>query len=91
MSTRFVRRSEAASTAVLVVSGFINRRDGKARECPHCSAKWSAELDTEGEPHVWKDGQEAQHSVLDWHGNNVAIECCKPTDAAGRRDTRERS
>jgi hypothetical protein len=75
MSNRLVRRTRPTRTAVLVVSAFLNKRDGAARECPECGAKWAVELDSEGTPHVWKDGTEEQRAVLDWYGNNVPIEC----------------
>lgn len=83
-STHFQRRTRQARTAVLVVSSFLNKRDGAARECPECKAKWTAGLDSEGTPHVWKDGIEEQRAVLDWSGNNVAVECCTPDEGKAK-------
>jgi hypothetical protein len=84
MSTRFIRRTRPTATAVLVISAFLNKREGTPRECPQCKTKWTAELDSEGMPHVRKDGAEEQRAVLDWYGNNVAVECCTEDEAVAR-------
>jgi hypothetical protein len=71
-------------STVLVVSALLHGREaGKVRECPHCHAKWSILWRGSQPPQVWKNDLESPSSVLDWAGNNAAIECCAWPREAG--------
>ncbi len=69
---------------ILVVSAMLHAREaGKTRECHRCHAKWSMDYRSGERPRVWKDDKEAPEALLDWVGNNVAVECCIWTGDAG--------
>lgn len=60
----------------------------QGRECPKCGSAWTIEFYQEGTPYAWKGNDQAQHAILDWTGNNVAVQCCEfePSDKFdGRR------
>jgi hypothetical protein len=64
-------------STIFVVSFFLNPNPSRARKCPSCPATWTCEHDNNDESyHVRKDGQLADDAVLDWNGNNAAVECC---------------
>jgi hypothetical protein len=64
-------------STILVISGLLHDRGKqKARACPHCGAQWSMAYSSGEAPRIWKNGEETPHAVLDWVGNNAAVECC---------------
>lgn len=76
-------RGTTGST-VLVVSAMLHDREtGKVRECPHCHARWSILWRRNEPPQVWRNGEESPSSLLDWVGNNAAVECCSWPVGAG--------
>ena len=78
MSTQHVRPT--AGPQVVVVASKFNHRQGhnQGRLCPVCGAVWTVDTDANENFHVWRDGQPSDSSILDWTGNNVAVECCGP-------------
>jgi hypothetical protein len=66
---------------VLVVSERLHGQ--RPRTCDACGASWTVVF-TEGRPRVQKNGDEAQDAILDWAGNNVAVECCRAVGSSNR-------
>jgi len=71
MKNNHVRATDG-SRVVLVLSSFLHP---EGREC-HCGAKWTIYFDANG-CHVRRNGVQADSAILDWTGNNVAVECCQ--------------
>ena len=66
-----------ASATVLVVSGMLHARGkNQGRICPMCGARWTMEYQSQSPPRVFRDDKECPEDLLDWVGNNAAIECC---------------
>jgi len=77
MSTESVRPSSGIRY-VVTVSEFlhgVNRPEG--RRCQRCGSEWRMEMDAGGVPHVRRNGHLEDDTILDWTGNNVAVECCR--------------
>jgi hypothetical protein len=51
-----------------------HRNEGRA--CDGCGARWTVQIDDNEQFHVWKNGVQVDSAILDWIGNNVAVECC---------------
>jgi hypothetical protein len=83
MSTQHVRPTSGAR--VVVVASTFSHEHGKnaGRECSHCGSMWTVQVDVNGNAHVWRNGVASDSSILDWTGNNVAIECCETTGSVG--------
>jgi hypothetical protein len=66
------------SCTVLVLSGMFHVR-GKnvGRRCPNCGEHWTVEQVAGEPPRVWRGEAECPEALLDWVGNNAAIECCQ--------------
>ena len=75
MSTMNVR--PVGGNTILVLSEMHHKRTASGRRCPRCGARWTAERDAQGDFHAWRDGGEADIAIIDWHGNNAAIACCR--------------
>ena len=75
MSTQHVRRT-GANKVVVTVSAHLHKPSNKGRRCPICDAVWTAARDADNNLHVWRNGGPSDPSILDWTGNNVAVECC---------------
>lgn len=76
MSQRHVRRTGAFKVVVTATDLYHRRGRNAGRECDVCHARWTVERDANDDFHVWRDGTPADDAILDWVGNNVAVECC---------------
>jgi hypothetical protein len=76
MSVRHVRATDGAK--VVVVLSDLYHREGKnqGRECQVCGARWTVQIDSNKDFHVWRNGVNVDSAILDWTGNNVVVECC---------------
>jgi hypothetical protein len=72
MSDHHVRATNGARV-VVVLSTFLHTG---GRTCKLCNALWTAKIDANKEFHAWRNGVQADSAILDWTGNNVAVECC---------------
>jgi hypothetical protein len=80
MSTESVRPSSGI-VYVVTVSAFLHGVNTLvARLCQRCGSEWRVQMDADGVPHVTRNGHLENTAILDWTGNNVAVECCGPTD-----------
>ena len=62
---------------VLVASGLYHQHGRNAgRQCDHCGSLWTVEIDANENFHVWRNDASEDSAILDWTGNNVAVECC---------------
>jgi hypothetical protein len=81
MSTVHVRPANA-SRVVVVVSAHLHQVGYAGRQCI-CGAVWTAARDPADHPttpqalHAFRNGVPMDLAVLDWTGNNVAVECCE--------------
>jgi hypothetical protein len=75
MSTKHVRRT-GSNKVVVTVSAHLHKPGTKGRACGVCEAIWTAQRDGRGDLHVWKNNVPSDGAMLDWTGNNVAVECC---------------
>ena len=73
----FVRTTQFADALVVVASKFQHEQGRcQGRECELCGSRWT--VDREGdEVHVWRNGVPEDIAILDFFGNNVAVECCR--------------
>ena len=76
MPQRYVRATHS-SRIVLVISSYLHRI-GEGRRCAVCETKWTARRDNRGLMHAWRDGVPLDSAILDYSGNNVVVECCRP-------------
>lgn len=76
MTTNNVRATNGRNHVLVAntMSHLHGRNQG--RECPHCQVLWTVSTDEGGSFQIWRNGQSADDAILDWMGNNVAIECC---------------
>jgi len=84
MSTRHLRTD--GLRVVLVVSDMLYR-EGRNRgcSCEICGGRWTVSIDDDETLHVWRDGAAMDSAILDWTGNNAAVECCPDkSDIPGR-------
>jgi hypothetical protein len=58
----------------VIVSSYLHK---SGRDCACCGARWIIRINKSGRPHAWRDGVRMDKAILDWTGNNVAVECCK--------------
>jgi hypothetical protein len=72
-----------SSVRVLVVSELSHHPTNHGRECDACGARWTVQFPSRGGiPTVWRRPPEGgkrhkmPRALLDWSGNNVAVECC---------------
>jgi len=76
MSTIHVKPTTGASH-ILVASVHYHLHDRNVgRLCDHCGSRWTVAVDTNQNFHVWRNGVSEDPAILDWTGNNVAVECC---------------
>jgi len=77
MADRHVRRTNG-SQVVLVLSDLYHRESkNKGRTCTICGARWTIlRNEANGHLHVWRNGVARDEAILDWTGNNAAVECC---------------
>ena len=69
-------RGSSGST-VLVLSDLLHgHARQKKRICPHCQSEWSMEHRKDERPRIWRNASEVPDTLLDWVGNNAAVECC---------------
>ena len=77
MSTRHVRHASDFGT-VIVLTDFAHRRNqNNGRPCPICGDVWTVEVDDVEDIHAFRNGESDDDAILDWIGNNVAVECCR--------------
>lgn len=71
-------RATQGSRVVLVVSAHLHK---KGRKCRQCGARWTVKF-THKRPkvHVRRDGERMDSAILDYVGNNVAVECCRESN-----------
>jgi hypothetical protein len=71
-------RATDGARVVLVLSHLYHRKGQNiGRECPVCNVRWKVQIDDKKNFHVWRNEVQADSAILDWTGNNVAIECCQ--------------
>lgn len=77
MSTKSVRLT-SGTVRVIVLSGLLNEHGKRSgRTCAGCGATWTVARDPVTEDlHAWKNQVNADNALLDWTGNNAAVECC---------------
>jgi len=73
-----IRRATDGARFVLILSDFSHRKGrNEGRKCPVCNVPWTVQIDDNKNFHVWRDEVQTDSAILDWTGNNVAVECCQ--------------
>jgi hypothetical protein len=75
LPTKHVRATRG-SRVVLIVSKWLHK---SGRECECCGARWTIRTNKRDSPHAWRDGARMDKAILDYTGNNIAVECCRKT------------
>ncbi|MBF5043180.1 hypothetical protein FGE12_12340 [Aggregicoccus sp. 17bor-14] len=76
MSEKHVRRAGANRVVLTATSLYHRHGKNKGRQCANCRVHWTVDRDDNEDFHVWRNGTPADEAILDWVGNNVAVECC---------------
>jgi hypothetical protein len=73
----FVRATNHENAIVNLASALQHHHapNHQGRSCEQCQSSWTCLRDNAGF-HVWRNGEPEDDAILDWYGNNVAIECC---------------
>jgi hypothetical protein len=75
MADHHVRGTDGARVVVVLSQHYHREGQNLGRHCT-CGARWTEDFDSDG-CHVWRNGVPADPAILDWTGNNVAVECCQ--------------
>jgi hypothetical protein len=67
-------RATHGSRFIVIVSEHLHK---SGRDCAHCGALWEIEFTERGDVHAWRDSKRMDQAILDYVGNNVAVECCQ--------------
>jgi hypothetical protein len=73
LPTKHVRATRG-SRVVVIVSARLHK---SGRDCARCGARWTVQIKKEEAVHAWRDGIPRDKAILDYTGNNVAVECCQ--------------
>ncbi len=76
MSTMQIRPTNGTCTVVAASEMYHRHGQNQGRQCDICGSVWTVQRDANDNFHVWRNGQAEDNAILDWTGNNVAIECC---------------
>lgn len=76
MSTVQVRPTSGSRTVVAASELYHRQGQNQGRQCHLCGSVWTVERDANEDFHCWRNGVQEDQAILDWTGNNVAIECC---------------
>jgi hypothetical protein len=67
--------ADGPGSHVLVLTTFPRRNDGQ--RCEVCGSVWTIEKPADAPPIVRRNGEEEPAALLNWTGNNAAVECCR--------------
>lgn len=76
MSEVQVRATKGVYTVIVATSLYHLRGKNAGRRCNRCKSVWTVQRDAQQNFHAWRNGTQEDAAILDWVGNNVAIECC---------------
>ena len=76
MSTVHVRPTRGPKHIVVASVHYHRHGRNVGRLCDHCGSLWTVEVGANEGFHIWHNGAPEDEAILDWTGNNVAIECC---------------
>ncbi len=77
VSNKHVRPTNGSMVVVVASERLHRQKQNEGRICTACGARWTVQRDEDDEFHVWKNGVQTDSAILDWTGNNVAVECCR--------------
>gem|GEM_PF-4050275 len=78
-------RPAAGRYWALILSEMHHSQGGAGRACGHCGCVWHCARDPGGHFHVSRNRRPDDEAILDWHGNNVCVECCAASAAGNAR------
>jgi hypothetical protein len=62
---------------VLVATEWYHKHGvHQGRQCDMCGARWTVLMEN-GQFQVWRNNQPSNEAIIDYVGNNVAVECCE--------------
>ena len=76
MSTKHVRATDGARVVMVLSDHHHREGHNKGRKCQFCGALWTVKIDANKDFHVWRNKVQVDSEILDWDGNNVAVQCC---------------
>ena len=76
MSTRQVRPASGQKWVLVLSEMHHGQPNQNGRKCGCCHAVWKCSRDRNEDFHVTRNKEAADAAILDWHGNNVCVECC---------------
>ncbi|MFC1837010.1 hypothetical protein ACFL2Q_20205 [Thermodesulfobacteriota bacterium] len=80
MSERHIRPTNDNKVVVVATEMYHEYGVNRGRRCHKCNDLWTVQREANGDFHVYRNGQSEDEAILDWVGNNVAMECCNPNE-----------
>lgn len=78
-----------ANWVIVTISEYLHEHlnpKKSPRICGVCGSAWTVRWNASGTPDVWKNNTPMNSAILDWVGNNVAVECCAASTLPGSQD-----